>query len=134
MKLDFMQNSDLCGDVGIFFFKEKGFNTTIRMCGLQILSHFIRYDINFLCCLKIRLKHVTMFWLLSISGDEELWELVSASMIDFLFVMHQCIDINYLPSVETNKVEASYCSVSLPLLFLLCKLFDFNYIFVKFCL
>ena len=58
MKLDFMQNSDLCGDVGIFFFKEKGFNTTIRMCGLQILSHFIRYDINYqLSQNKVETRH-----------------------------------------------------------------------------
>ena len=71
MKLDFMQNSDLCGDVGIFFFKEKGFNTTIRMCGLQILSHFIRYGIYFLYCLKIRLKHVTC------SGYSQLLEMKS---------------------------------------------------------
>ena len=39
-----MQNSDLCGDVGLYFFKQKEFNTTIKMCGLQILSHFIRYS------------------------------------------------------------------------------------------
>eukprot|EP00111_Clytia_hemisphaerica_P006003 TCONS_00017362-protein len=46
VNLEFMQNSPLCGDVGLYFFKNKELNTTVRMCGLQILGQFIRSKWN----------------------------------------------------------------------------------------
>ena len=47
----------------------------------HLTSKRVRWDL-------IRSKHVTLLWLLSTPGDEELWELVSANTIEFYHIYY----------------------------------------------
>ena len=57
-------------------------------------------------------KHVTLLRLLSTSGDEELWELVSASTIDFLQYMFTYFQLIILAKKCCSNSKERYFGVN----------------------